>query len=110
MSGWIKGARKGPNRLPGRKKLRPVDIRDMNKSTIVPAPDSVVGNENFDISLNFASTPAAKKRCVPSETPKSILKCKRQSEVKSDNKGKDSSTKTGKKCRIALPKRKSLLS
>ena len=62
MSGLIKGARKRPNRLPGRKKPRPVDIRDMNESTIAPAPDSVVGNENFDISVNFASTPAAKKR------------------------------------------------
>ena len=57
--------------LPRRKRLRPIDLRYMNESTKAPVPDSVIGNENLDLSLNFESTLATEKRCVLLETPKS---------------------------------------
>ena len=107
MSELIKPGRKQPNRLPGRKRPRPIDKLDMNESVIIPAPDSVLGKNCLDVSDHFASTPATKKKCGPIETPKSILK-RKCNEVKSTTKRKTSV----KKIRLALPKtvkRKSLM-
>ena len=107
MSELIKRGRKRPNRLPGRKRPRPIDKLDMNESVIIPAPDSVLGKNCLDVSDHFASTPATKKKCGPIETPKSILK-RKCNEVKSTTNRKTSV----KKIRLALPKtvkRKSLM-
>ena len=105
MSELIKKGRKRPNKLPGRKAPRPVDRKDMNESTINPAPDSVRGKlyDHEDDEENFASTPATKGSW---ETPKSILKRKCEDE------GIPSTNRKAKRLRLTLPKtknRKSLL-
>ena len=101
MAELIKGSRKRPNRLPGRKIPRPIDRQDLNESTI--RPDSVL-----EISEHYSSTPASKRKRVPPVTPKSILKRKCQD----DNLSSSKRSKQTKKLRLALPKtkkRKSLI-
>lgn len=74
MSELIKRSRKTPNKLPGRKRPRPIDRIDMNELVIIPAPDSVSGKQNLDTIEHFASTPATKRMRGHLHTPKSILK------------------------------------
>ena len=60
--------------------------------------------KKIDVSEHFASTPATKKKCRPTETPKSISK-RKCSEVKSATNGSKKKSKTPvKKIRLALPK------
>lgn len=113
-----KNSRKRPDKYAGKKKPRPIDRLDViNESVIVPAPDSILQNPDFDsnieCSTQFASTPTHAKRVNDRNTPKSILKRKLDSEIQSANKRlRLSENCKSKKLKLSLPKtrrRKSLL-